>query len=78
MKAARQVGAAGDGRGDAGEAELQAGLQKIGAGVGVAVAGSQHGYRLAVVGAQVGFIEVLVLPDVVEEIFAHNLVCGKL
>ena len=46
-------------------AQAQAGIQEIGAGVGVAVAGLQHLDFLAVGGAQVGFIEILVLPDVV-------------
>ena len=53
-------------------AQAQAGIQEIGAGVGVAVAGLQHLDFLALGRAQVGLIEVLVLPDVVEEIFFHG------
>jgi hypothetical protein len=36
------------------------------------VAGAQHLNFFALGGAQVGFIEVLVLPDVVKKILAHG------
>jgi hypothetical protein len=50
----------------------QAGIEEVGTGIGVAVAGFQHQNFLAPSRAQVGFIKILVLPDVVVEIFAHG------
>jgi hypothetical protein len=46
--------------------DLHAGVQKVGASVGIVLAGAQYRQLFALIGQQISFIEVLVLPYIME------------
>jgi hypothetical protein len=48
------------------------GLQKVRAGIGIVNAAAEHLDRFFIGGSQVGFIEILVLPDIMEKVFFHS------